>query len=283
MGKVLELFGIAPTTKRAVDWEKIVREQICPYSQSRCFKVRKSQPEISIGTCSVRYGKDAKNIIICPNRLLQKKQVFTDCVHLLTLHEPGNEFHVVSEVSIPGGSIDYFLVSARGGKVKDFVAIEFQALDTTGTVWPERQKLLHELGLGVSEGDWDSSKSFGMNWKMTAKTILVQLHHKIETIENLNKHLVLVVQDHFLDYMKREFIFNHLNAPGRTGDSMHIHSYALKEDDGEFQLELQSRFSTDADGIATCLGLQAEARIELENLIAELERKLSSDTLLTLA
>src|SRR5436190_37671 len=34
-----------------------------------------------------------------PNRLLERKQVFTDCLHLLTTHEPGNEIHVVPEVS----------------------------------------------------------------------------------------------------------------------------------------------------------------------------------------
>jgi len=60
-------------------------------------------------------------------------------------HEPGNELHIVSEVSIPGGSVDYFLVSAKDGKVKDFVGIELQTLDTTGTVWPERQRLLKKL------------------------------------------------------------------------------------------------------------------------------------------
>ena len=57
-----------------------------------------------------------------------------DCLQLLTLHEPGNELHVVSEINLPGGSVDYFLVSAARGKVRDFVGVELQALDTTGTV-----------------------------------------------------------------------------------------------------------------------------------------------------
>lgn len=153
---------------------------------TRCFKVRKSQPEISIGTCTVRYGKEKKDIIICPNRLLARKQVFTDCLQLLTLHEPGNELHIVSEISVPGGSVDYFLVSARDAAVKDFVAIEFQTLDTTGTLWPDRQRLLTELGIDLNDNSESlSNKTFGMNWKMTAKTILVQLHHKIETFEHL--------------------------------------------------------------------------------------------------
>jgi len=277
--KVLEFFGYSTRDPSIDNWNEILSSQLCRFTSSKCFKVRKSEPDISIGTCTVRYGKEKKDVIICPNRLLENRQVFTDCIQLLTLHEPGNEFHVISEVSIPGGSVDYFLVSARNGQVKDFVAIEFQTLDTTGTVWPERQKLLVELGID-SLNLSDNSKSFGMNWKMTAKTILVQLHHKIETFEHFNKHLVLVVQDYLLKYMMAEFTFDHLNNPARIGDSMHFHSYSLIENDGKFKLELSERLSTDADGIATCLGLQAEAKVELEEIIKELEGKLSRNTLL---
>ena len=128
-------------------------------------------------------------IIICPTRLIERRQIFTDCLHLLTTHEPGNELHIVSEVSIPGGSVDYFVVSARDGKVKDFVGVELQTLDTTGTVWPERQRLLKELGLPRGDFAEESTKKYGMNWKMTGKTILVQMHHKIQTFEHVNKPL----------------------------------------------------------------------------------------------
>ncbi len=40
-----------------------------------------------------------------------------------------------------------------------------------------------------------------------------------------------------------------------------------------------SRLSTDADGIATCLDLQAEARVELAAVIALLQAKISPATL----
>jgi hypothetical protein len=116
---------------------------------------------------------------------------------------------------------------------------------------------------------------------MTAKTILVQLHHKIQTFEHLNKHLSLVVQNHLLDYMRKEFEFAHLES-ARVGDAMHFHSYRLHEANASLRLDLESRVSTDADGIAKCLGLQAEAKVELEVIIAELERKMSSNTILSL-
>jgi len=216
--KIIELFAFA--RDKSVDWRDVVQRQYCPYLNRKCIKVRKSRPKISIGTCTVQYGREDTSVIICPYRLLERKQVFTDSLHLLTLHEPGNELHVVTEVTIPGGSVDYFLVSTKARKVMDFVGVELQTLDTTGTLWPERQRFLQSKGVPVRRGDANSDKGFGMNWKMTAKTILVQLHHKIETFEGINKHLLLVVQDCLLDYMRKEFNFNHLQpGPPRRPDA----------------------------------------------------------------
>jgi hypothetical protein len=279
--KIVDLFGVDTGGANAPDWLKIVRDQHCPFLDKRCYKVRKSSPEISIGTCTVTYGGEGEPVIICPARLLERRQVFTDCLHLLTGHEPGNELHIVPEVSIPGGSIDFFLVSARERKVRDFVGIELQTLDTTGTVWPERQRFLQERGVDVVLMDAEKKRSYGMNWKMTSKTILVQLHHKIETFEHMGKHLVLVVQDRLLNYMRKEFSFTHLNK-ARVADPMQFHSYALKQTDGVHHIDLTERMSTDTVGIATCLGLQAQARVELEEVIAALEEKMSDRTLFAL-
>lgn len=278
MSKVVELFGKS-TKKKAVNWPKVVAEQHCVYANKRCYKIRKSDPKTSIGTCTVLYGKQREPVIICPTRLIERGQIFTDCFHLLTTHEPGNELHIVSEVSIPGGSVDYFLVSVKNDKVKDFVGIELQTLDTTGTVWPERQRLLKELGVSRSDDAESSDKPYGMNWKMTAKTILVQMHHKVQTFEHVHKKLVLVIQDKLLVYMSREFKFDHLRNPAAIGDSIHLHAYSMsRESSGDFRLDMAARLSTDADGIGTCLGLQAEARIELAQIIEALRSKISAST-----
>lgn len=277
VNRVLELFG-KPTAEAGCNWRKISQKQQCPYAGRKCIKVRKSQPSLAIGTCCVLYGQDQTPIVICPLRLLERRQVVSDCIHLLTLHEPGNELHLVPEVSIPGGSVDYFLASVNDGKVVDFVGIELQTLDTTGTVFPERQRFLKSVGLRVRGSDIRSHKGFGMNWKMTAKTILVQLHHKTETFEHVNKHLVLVVQDHLLSYMRREFRFEHLHQ-ARLGDPAHIHSYRLlRQPSGAHRLKLDARFSTDSSGVARCLGLQAETKVELEDIIRTLQAKISKET-----
>lgn len=281
MNRILELYTVA--TGVSADWTTVVARQQCTYLERKCLKTRKSAPAISIGTCSVLYGEQTpRPVIICPFRLLERRQVFIDCLHLLTRHEPGNELHIVSEVPIPGGSVDYFLVSTRERRVMDFVGLELQALDTTGTVWPERRRFLQTQGLALEDHTAEANKTFGMNWKMTAKTTLLQLHHKAQTFEYLSKHLVLVIQDCFLEYMRHAFRFEHLNL-ARLGDAVHFHAYALNAaDNGALRLMLSTRFSTDANGIAECLGLQANPHVEFQELVRFLETRIADTTLLML-
>lgn len=263
-------FYTEPVFRQEVDWAKTVNEQFCHYIGKRCQKRRKAEP-ITIGTCTVRYGaKTPKNIIICPFRFLERRQVFMDCIHLLSHSEPGDELHIVSEVAIPGGSVDYCLVATRKGRVVDFVGIELQAVDTTGTIWPTRQKFLASLGLAETVPE---DTGYGMNWKMSGKTILVQLHHKVETFEHVGRHFVLVVQDYFMDEMIKSFSFDHI-GPARLGDTMQFHSYSLAEQTAGYKLELTKRISTDSVGVQRSLGNASEARVELTVIFATLQEKI---------
>ena len=275
--RIAELFGVRTNTGLDDEWLSVANDSGCPYLVRTCVKTRKSEPDISIGTCSVYYGKLRREILVCPHRLLaQQRQVFVDCLHLLTLHEPGNQLHIVPELALPGGSVDYVLVSIRNARVVDFAGIELQTLDTTGTVWPERQRFLQEKGMFVDEEDTLSTRTFGINWKMTAKTILIQLHHKSQTFESVNKRLVLVIQDVLLEYLRRNFQFEHIRQ-SRIGDPIHVHSYNIQENG---QLHLTERLSTDSQGVATSMGLQMDPNIELARIIEQLEAKISDATLL---
>jgi hypothetical protein len=115
---------------------------------------------------------------------------------------------------------------------------------------------------------------------MTAKTILVQLHHKIETFDHLSKHLVLVLQDHLLSYMQRAFAFNHIKGV-RNADSMHFHAYELHREPTAYTLRLKERLSTDAAGVAACLGLKLDAKVDLLAILRQIEAKLPQSTRLT--
>ncbi len=80
MSRVSELFSFS-VNRKDIDWKEIIEQQQCPYVQKRCFKVRKSESDISIGTCTVKYGKNLDNIFVligCSNgnRYLQTASIY---------------------------------------------------------------------------------------------------------------------------------------------------------------------------------------------------------------
>ena len=99
------------------------------------------------------------------------------------------------------------------------------------------------------------------------------MHHKSETFEHLNKHLVLIIQKPLYDHMKSDFNFEGIEGV-RLGDPIHIHSYNFDRKDTKLHLSLHTRVSTDSVGIAKCLGLNAESKVEMQDLIRILEPKL---------
>lgn len=74
MTDVLELFG--ESTTKTVDWQMLVDRQQCPFLGRKCIKIRKSAPDISIGTCSVAHGRRKQPMMICPFRLLERRKIF---------------------------------------------------------------------------------------------------------------------------------------------------------------------------------------------------------------
>ncbi len=63
---------------------------------------------------------------------------------------------------------------------------------------------------------------------------------------------------------------------------MHMHAYSIERQQNQnFKLELQARLSTDTNGVSTCLGLQAEAKVESGQIVTALEAKISPDNLFT--
>ena len=80
--------------------------------------------------------------------------------------------------------------------------------------------------------------------------------------------------------MEAAFTFESFGSPS-TGQAMHLHAYSLDGSDGAISLNLASRQSTDADGIAVALGLQAEAKVELSAITDTIESRLTSATLWT--
>lgn len=260
----LEFYGVPVTDTPSKSLLDAVRREDCPFTSERCVKQRKSDPTQTIGACLL--GFKGTPLVICPKRFLQRHQIFLDCIALLRKR---GSYWVIPEVKIPGGHVDYFLVARQRDRIVDYVGIEIQSLDTTGTggVWAAREDVVSE------GGPLEDSYKYGINWKMSAKTILVQLHHKAATFEDLDKRLVLVLQTEFLEYIQREFDAAHLRTADPT-DCVHFHPYQCVELNGAYSIILDKTLSTSVKGIDKLLKLGSDHSVSNADVIARLEQKM---------
>ena len=234
----------------------------CPFIHARCKKLRKSNSSQTIGTCTITYQK--AHLIICPKRFLQAQQIFLDCVQLLN---GKGRYYVIPEVGMPGGNIDYFLIVRQDDEIKDYLGIEIQSLDTTssGKIWDAR--------VDAVNGVIRNSYNFGINWKMSAKTILMQMHHKAPAFEQLGKKLVLVIQTEFLNYIEREFRSGHLRNADFT-DAIRFHGYNCVNLGNNLSIVKVIEKSTNADGIERMLGGKVTDTITNSSVINRLQAKM---------
>ena len=79
--------------------------------------------------------------------------------------------------------------------------------------------------------------------------------------------------------MQREFYFKHIQE-ARLGEPMQFQSYELLVEIGSYGIQLNKHWSTDANGIVQCLGLQTSPRVELEAMLRQIKNKLPPSTLL---
>ncbi|MBY0514633.1 MAG: hypothetical protein K2P78_12055 [Gemmataceae bacterium] len=58
MTKIAELYGL-PTAADppGTTWAAVAAAQRCPFLRRKCLKNRKSEPDVTIGSCTVTYGR----------------------------------------------------------------------------------------------------------------------------------------------------------------------------------------------------------------------------------
>lgn len=203
--RIVELFGYGPLDK-STEAARCRRTQSCPFLGSQCTKLLRDG--VSSGACTVRQT-DPRPIICCPNRLyngnyrtLQEiaESAFGSPVNLIPgagVAQVRHDGHFVAvfgkrwgkELRLPqrkgtgGYFVDWILaLIGADGHLQDFVAVEVQAIDTTGNYRAERDAYMKGR-------QYESYSQAGMNWENVSKRILPQLIYKGHVLrqENLCK------------------------------------------------------------------------------------------------
>lgn len=252
-----EFYGY-PHSDESEEAEESREEEYCPFQDKRCTKRRKSESDVTIGTCSVGYrgrGLDEyKPHVICPSRF-ETDAVFDP---LKSLFVGEGEFFRVPEVSLFGTSIDY-VVGKRDddGNVIDFAGVEVQAIDSTGSVW--EHKTAYEAGDDIE----DVEDSYGMNWAMSiTKTMMQQAFKKGQAFVEWDENIVFLVQDVALDYLRRKSNTSRLED-AKEENPVHFYSYSFEynHETEAYGWEIDERLSTDLDGVSMMMDSDEDEEI----------------------
>ncbi len=93
------------------------------------------------------------------------------------------------------GNVDFVIADIRqGGTISDFLSVELQAMDISGTVMPAYKALL-------ADRDLDRRPKYGLNWGNVYKRYITQLIRKGYFHHHWGTKIVAVMQDVVYDYI----------------------------------------------------------------------------------
>ena len=209
-----EVFGF-PVDNRSREAEKSRRQHRCPFVAATCNK-QSRLIAYPMGVCSACVNGQA--IAICPRRFLERQTVFRDIA--LDYYGSTTDLLLFSKVKLQGvGSFDYVLVRHKpmSSEIDDFVIIEFQTDQTTGT-----GKLVDALQDFVDGKDVTASHyAFGLNTYDTLKRSYTQMLNKGVAIEYWGQRVYWVLQRHLFDNLAQRY------QPAFTPGSSNTNVFAI--------------------------------------------------------
>ena len=263
-------FDLADDSLRAAEARS--REH-CPFIDARCTK--RFRDNTVSGACSVAQSNN-EPVIICPNRLYAEDyRVLSDICEVafgpgMKLLHPSRARDVThsgqyvvpfgrrfgKELQLPSASNDgaggYYVdwILTRIGpdaQLAEFVAVEVQTIDTTGSY----KSLVEQLRVGEMPS---GSAKAGFNWENVNKRILPQLIYKGHTLRRealCTKGLFFVCPGAVYERIQRRLGAKLLSYPNLHPGSISFHWYNLGPFDGGLrQLVSGGHFSTTVDQVA---------------------------------
>ncbi len=216
----------------------------CPFINSQCIK-RSQKLAGSYPVCTIFHGKqkDAppKVMCVCPKRLYQidlLRDVLNNCWPGVPPVNPRIAYEVkMGDV----GNVDFVVadVASDGKTIRDFVSVEVQAVDITGSVEPAYRAITMNSRL-ITE-----PMTYGINWANVRKRYVTQLITKGFYHHHWKSRIVAVLQKSTYDSFKAYIDFDEL-PPRTAGNSINFLLYEYVRDvaTGELSLKLEKVVGT---------------------------------------
>ena len=192
-----EVVGEVLGRPAAKGFDPVAHNYMCPFTSTVCSK-RSASLEVPYPLCSVRRNieHESKQICVCPKRFYSV-DFLNDVVSKCWPGEPPTRLQIASEVTMAGfGNVDFVIADvAQDGGISQFLSVELQAVDISGSVMPAYKALR-------ANQDLDRRPDYGMNFGNVYKRFITQLIRKGYFHHHWGTKVVAVVQDVFYDYIK---------------------------------------------------------------------------------
>jgi len=173
----------------------------CPFIKTRCPKRSTNLPDEPYPVCSLwRRGDGAQEpkndlIFVCPKRFYAV-DFLTDVIkHCWPGEHPKNPM-VAPEVKMAGfGNVDFVIADVKeDGEIDQFLSVELQAIDITGSVFKAYQALR-------AGADLEQRPPYGLNWDNVYKRYITQLIRKGYFHHHWKSKIVAVIPDQVYQYI----------------------------------------------------------------------------------
>jgi hypothetical protein len=187
-------------TRAKSGFQPAVYDYRCPFIDRTCIKRSTADKTLPYPVCSLR-RKSGDVIAVCPKRFYERDFLADVIEHAWTGPKPVNPV-ITSEVKMEGfGNVDFVIsdIAADGG-INQFVSVELQAIDITGSA-----RLAYDAILAGEQ--LPKRPTYNFNWKNVAKRYMNQLISKGYYHHHWGTKIVASIQDEVYDYFRKDADF----------------------------------------------------------------------------
>ena len=167
------------------------KEFQCPFLKSPCVKRSTSLPTEPYPVCSIlaNVQGERKHVCVCPKRFYAVDFLKDVVAYCWPGDNPRNP-QIAPEVKMTGfGNVDFVIADINeGGDIGQFLSVELQAIDITGSVMKAYKALR-------SGEDLLKKPTYGLNWDNVYKRYITQLIRKGYFHHHWGTKIVAVMQD----------------------------------------------------------------------------------------
>jgi hypothetical protein len=187
----------------------VTEEFLCPFRNSTCTK-RGHSFTGPFPVCSVfrqRKGEERIPVAVCPNRLYAA-DIYNDVIRDAWPGDKPTNPIKVHEIKMGAvGNVDMVIADISDNKksIKDFVSIELQTVDITGSYEPAYTAIVLNQPI-------DKRPTYNFNYKNVQKRFITQLIDKGFFHHHWGTRIIAVVQDVIYDNLKKRIDFTEVDV-----------------------------------------------------------------------